>query len=103
MEMLCSRCDYDASNDVLNLREDSWQCPDCKRWNLTRADRPEKQVGGNHYNMPIEPIEFTEANELTFHEGNAIKYISRHRRKDGRRDIEKAIWYLKRILETEYE
>jgi hypothetical protein len=74
MEMLCSRCDYDASNDVLNLREDSWQCPDCKRWNLTRADRPEKQVGGNHYNMPIEPIEFTEANELTFHEGNAIKW-----------------------------
>ena len=42
-------------------------------------------------------------NNLTFCEGNALKYITRHRRKgDGARDIHKAIHYLEMILEIEY-
>jgi len=63
-----------------------------------------KQVGGNHYkDCKIQPIEYIVGNDLTFCEGNAIKYITRHRRKgEGRRDIEKAIHYLEMILETEY-
>jgi len=63
-----------------------------------------KQVGGNHYkDCKVQPIEYIVGNDLTFCEGNAIKYITRHRRKgEGRRDIEKAIHYLEMILETEY-
>ena len=35
--------------------------------------------------------------------GNALKYITRHRRKgDGAKDIHKAIHYLEMILEIEY-
>lgn len=30
---------------------------------------------------------------------NAMKYIYRHRNKNGREDIEKAVWYLDRYLE----
>jgi hypothetical protein len=42
-------------------------------------------------------------NNLTFCEGNALKYITRHRRKgDGAKDIHKAIHYLEMILEMEY-
>ena len=33
---------------------------------------------------------------------NAVKYISRHKRKNGKEDILKAIWYLERIIEIEY-
>ena len=63
-----------------------------------------KQVGGNHYkDCKIQPIEFIVGNDLTFCEGNAIKYITRHRRKgEGAKDIHKAIHYLEMILETEY-
>jgi len=63
-----------------------------------------KQVGGNHYkDCKIQPIEYIVGNDLTFCEGNAIKYITRHRRKgEGAKDIEKAIHYLEMILETEY-
>ena len=63
-----------------------------------------KQVGGNHYkDCKIQPIEFIVGNDLTFCEGNAIKYITRHRRKgEGAKDIHKAINYLEMILETEY-
>ena len=63
-----------------------------------------KQVGGNHYkDCKVQPIEYIVGNDLTFCEGNAIKYITRHRRKgEGRRFPEKAIHYLEMILETEY-
>ena len=58
----------------------------------------------NHYkDCKIQPIDFIMENNLTFCEGNALKYITRHRRKgDGARDIHKAIHYLEMILEIEY-
>lgn len=61
------------------------------------------QVGGSHYkDMKIQPVEFIVANGLSFLEGNAVKYVCRHRVKNGKQDIEKAIHYLQMILETEY-
>jgi hypothetical protein len=57
------------------------------------------QVGGDHYLMPIQPIEFIVQNEIPYREGNAIKYICRHKKKNGKEDIKKAIHYLKMILE----
>lgn len=60
------------------------------------------QVGGNHYKMAIEPIEFIERNGLTFSEGCVVKYISRHRYKGGKQDLLKAIDYINRIIEFEY-
>jgi hypothetical protein len=32
---------------------------------------------------------------------NAFKYLYRHGRKNGREDIEKAVWYLNKYLELE--
>lgn len=32
---------------------------------------------------------------------NALKYIWRHRKKNGVQDIEKAVWYLNRFLDIE--
>lgn len=62
-----------------------------------------KQVGGDHYkNQGIQPVEYIHANSLNFFEGNAIKYITRHRTKGGRADLEKAIHYLELIIELEY-
>lgn len=61
-----------------------------------------KEVGGEHYKMAIQPIEFITANKLPFIEGNVIKYVCRHRKKNGREDIEKAIHYLEMLLDLEY-
>jgi hypothetical protein len=61
------------------------------------------QVGGNHYkNLPIQPIHYSERNKLTPMEHTAIKYITRHRFKGGKQDIEKAIHTLNLILEEYY-
>lgn len=63
----------------------------------------DKQIGGSHYsNMVIQPTEFIIKNKLPFVEGNAIKYICRHRFKNGKEDVEKAIHYLEMLLE-EYD
>jgi len=62
--------------------------------------KPKDQVGGDHYsNKKIQPIEFIEANNLGFHEANVIKYITRYKEKNGLEDLEKAKWYLDRLIE----
>ena len=67
-------------------------------------DSLDKQVDGNHYaKMKIQPAEFINENKLLFAEGNAIKYICRHKQKGKRKDIEKAIHYLEMILERDYD
>ena len=62
-----------------------------------------KQIGGSHYlKMKIQPSEFANKNNLPFAEGNAIKYICRHKLKGGRKSIEKAIHCLEIVLERDY-
>lgn len=52
-------------------------------------------INPSHYRQHAhECIEFTQY--LNFNLGNAFKYIWRHREKNGREDLEKAMWYLKR-------
>ena len=52
------------------------------------------QVGGLHYKqMPIQPVEFCELNQLPYCMANVIKYTSRHKLKHGREDLEKAVHY----------
>lgn len=51
-----------------------------------------------------ETIEFIERHGLSFHEGNAVKYISRAGKKDQSKtieDLEKALWYIKRASNAE--
>jgi len=63
----------------------------------------QKQIGGNHYkDMKIQPVEFITTNNLTFLEGNVVKYISRHHAKNGADDVKKAIHYCELILKTVY-
>ena len=51
------------------------------------------QVGGQHYQLTIQPIEYTNKNKLNFNQGNIIKYITRHKEKNGVEDIKKVIHY----------
>lgn len=65
---------------------------------MTRAK--DTQIGGTHYSeFPIQPGEFVRQNGIGWYEGNAIKYICRHKLKGGKQDIEKAIHYLQMVLE----
>jgi len=76
---------------------------DFTKTNLKEVAIRNKQVGGSHYkNFKIQPIDYIEANDLTYSEGNVIKYVTRSRRKGGAKDIHKAIHYCEMILERDY-
>lgn len=63
----------------------------------------DSQVGGNHYkDTSIQPVEYIKANGLDYFEGNAVKYITRHRIKGGKDDLLKAIHYLQMVIEMDY-
>ena len=63
----------------------------------------DKQIGGKHYlKMKIQPSEFANKNNLPFAEGNAIKYICRHKHKGEVQDLEKAKHYIDMIIERDY-
>lgn len=63
----------------------------------------EVQVGGKHYkDMVIQPVEFIQKNRLPYCEAAVIKYVCRHRNKNGAEDILKAIHFLELLLEIEY-
>ncbi|WP_308074223.1 DUF3310 domain-containing protein [Neisseria polysaccharea] len=57
-------------------------------------------INPKHYRQHAhECIEFTQ--HLNFNLGNAFKYIWRHKEKNGREDLEKALWYLERQCRSE--
>lgn len=69
-----------------------------------------KQIGGIHYQkMTIEPVDFIMKNNLSFCQGNVIKYVCRYKDKDGIQDLLKAKQYIdflieeQRVIEANYE
>lgn len=63
----------------------------------------DRQEGGSHYkDMPIQPVQFCHANKIPFLDGNVIKYVCRHRAKNGKQDLLKARQYIDMLIELEY-
>jgi hypothetical protein len=63
----------------------------------------ETQIGGQHYaKYKIQPTEFIYANSIPFIEGNIIKYVMRHKDKNGVEDLKKARHYIDLLIELEY-
>jgi len=54
----------------------------------------DKQIGGSHYkDFHIQPYEFISKNNLSFFQGNVIKYVCRYLNKNGIEDLNKIIHY----------
>ena len=64
----------------------------------------DKQVGGEHYKQyAIQPAKFALANGLDYAQSNAIKYIVRHKDKNGVQDLDKAIHYIELLKQHHYK
>ena len=62
----------------------------------------DKQIGGNHYKgMKIQPIEYIQANDLSYCEANVVKYVSRWKSKNGVEDLLKAKHYIELLIESQ--
>jgi hypothetical protein len=71
---------------------------DKKKAAVTTAPVASEQQGGD-----MQPIDVIDAFSLDFYEGSALKYLLRHRKKNGKEDILKAIHYLQLLLERQYK
>ena len=72
------------------------------------AATPDNVNHPKHYELPnglecFDVIVATQGVEAAkaFAISNAIKYLFRHKRKNGNEDIKKAIWYLKKYLQLD--
>lgn len=75
------------------------------RFNISEKETlpSEIQVGGSHYNrMKIQPVDFIYQNNIPFIEGCVIKYVCRHRQKNGLEDLKKAKHFIDLLIEKEY-
>jgi hypothetical protein len=59
-----------------------------------------RQEGGEHYKKhKIQPYTFITENELSFFQGNVIKYVVRYKDKNGVEDLKKIIHYCQLEIE----
>ena len=59
-------------------------------------------MGGRHYqDLAPQPITVIERWNLSYHEGNVLKYLARWREKGGLEDLRKAKWYLERLIDIQ--
>lgn len=62
-----------------------------------------QQTGGDHYQrLAITPVEYAMANGLDACEFSVVKYVSRHRQKNGKEDLLKARDFIDMLIEFEY-
>jgi len=58
------------------------------------------QIGGTHYKSKYEHWDLVADTEMGYLEGCVTKYISRHKKKHGLIDLQKAKHYLTKLIET---
>ena len=76
---------------------------DEKNYQYLEGSAMNKQVGGNHYSqLAIQPVEYINANKLTYLQGNVVKYITRYKYKGNPlEDLQKARHYIDMLIELE--
>ena len=53
----------------------------------------DRQEGGDHYKLKIQPFDFIMENKLNFFQGNVIKYVVRYLKKNKIEDLNKIKHY----------
>ena len=100
----CGSNSYDGRPGTFTQSERCWE-RSCKDTVGTDPVSPlSQQVGGSHYkDLKIQPVVYCHQNKLGGIESAVVKYVTRHKFKNGKEDIEKAIHLLNILIELEYK
>ena len=60
---------------------------------MQKAFPSSRQEGGSHYKLKIQPWTFITENNLSYFQGNIIKYAVRYQKKNGIEDLNKIKHY----------
>ncbi len=56
-------------------------------------------INPDHYKRGgIETFDYIQAKSMSYAQGNVIKYVSRYQYKNGLEDLQKAMWYLHKLI-----
>lgn len=69
---------------------------------MTEQKELHTQVGGAHYGTGTDVFSWSLEREHDCLQHSAIKYIDRHKKKNGKEDILKAISILHRVIKEQY-
>jgi hypothetical protein len=70
---------------------------------LQKKSAFDTQVGGDWYKtLAIQPLEYCHKNNLNMAESGIVKYVTRHKAKDGKKDLLKARHLIDMLIEMEY-
>lgn len=65
--------------------------------------KSEHELSKDRYStFGIQPVDYAFENNLDFFQGSVVKYITRHKIKDGIEDIKKAMHFCVMLAEREY-
>lgn len=73
----------------------------CEIFRIIEVKNKNYKIKPTYYGSGIDVIEFCLRNNLTFMQGNVIKYVTRYKDKNGIEDLEKAKEYIDRLIEFE--
>lgn len=65
----------------------------------TNSTANQRQVAGTHYRASYQHWDFVADTGMGYFEGQITKYVSRHRKKNGPQDLEKAQHFLEKLAE----
>ena len=88
----CRLCKYFNGEDCTNEKI-------CDGYSEFKSNH--SKIKPTYYGIGIDVIEFCLRNNLTFMQGNVIKYVTRYKSKNGIEDLEKAKEYIDRLIEFE--
>lgn len=88
----------DLQNDKAGTSSQSSGTPE---ESIIEVDENNQDTKPSHYSdYELEPIDLIEEYSLNFNLGNVIKYVARHKDKNGLEDLKKARWYINREIEN---
>lgn len=88
----CKLCKYFNGESCVNEKS----CIDYRLYESIYS-----KIKPSYYGTGIDVIEFCLRNNLTFMQGNVIKYVTRYKEKNGIEDLEKAKEYIDRLIDFE--
>lgn len=99
-------------NDTLTATVDELKTPPCcghnketEKYEHFEETKVPSAVNPSHYNQDkkYDVYSFAIHNNLGMLEGNVVKYVSRHDKKNGKEDLLKAIETIQRIIKEKYD
>tara|TARA_R100001480_G_scaffold42524_1_gene55276 strand:+ start:751 stop:957 length:207 start_codon:yes stop_codon:yes gene_type:complete len=63
-------------------------------------EKSEDKINPGYYiGTKIQVSDFIQEFKLDYFQGNIVKYVVRHKQKNGLEDLKKAKWYLEKLIE----